>query len=270
MAAKFVYKGGREHRGGVQSWIRTVADKLEKNYGCEVIQWEPGMKPPEGTFDWGIFAHWRLTQHLGKLCGKVTNVCHGIISTEEPVGSRAVFVSRGVAAHWGFPESRVLHQPIDLSFWHPQQIPDPKKLVRYSYRYQPTHSQVVAESLGLKFEKIGDVTHEVARREIQSAAVVFASGRAALEAMACGVPTVVYDNREYQGPMMCKSLVVNMMNSYSGRGGLKNPTSNDVKIAAIQAMSEHGDFFREWICQAHNADDIVEELVAECRPPLYV
>lgn len=256
LAGKFVPTGNRPI-GGLQSWIKTVAAELTRR-GHEVRQWQPDMEL-RGTFDLGIVANLKYTRPVLNFCRRSILVCHGIIPAEKPEAGcdLTAFVSEGVRDHWKM-DGPIIRQPIDTSFWCPGDGPR-AGLVRYSYRTAPIHGERVAEALGMEYRHVLGVTHEQAREHLQSAACVLATGRGALEAMACGASTVVYDHRPaYQGPLMNLDMDANIQNSYSGRGG-NEPTEAEVIEACRQAI-ERGST-RQWVQDHHDARDIAGQLL---------
>ena len=151
----------------------------------------------------------------------------------------------------------VIRQPIDLDFWKPQRLLK-NKITRYSYRTGTTHCELASKELGLPYHHMHDVDHEQARDVINSSHLVFATGRAALEAMACDVPTVIYDHRDaYQPPLMGHSLADEMQNSYSGRSGF-NPSLQKVVAQCKFALEQKR--WREWVAIHHDVKKIVDQL----------
>lgn len=256
LAAKYVPTGPRPI-GGVQSWIATVRAELER-IGHEVTEWQPVFERPSGQFDLGVFANMGLTGIMTKLCRRIVCVSHGIIDPERPgEADHLLFVSEGVRQHWGL-EGGVIRQPIDLSFWKPENA-HRRGVVRYSYRGSPTLCADAAKALGMPYKHVRNAGPGEARDILAGAALVFASGRAALEAMACGAPTVIYDHRQaYQGPLMDDNLHRLMRNSYSGRGGVE-PTLDDLLDAAGRSMDAGSR--RAWVAERHDARDVVKKLM---------
>lgn len=254
LAAKHIQSGDLPI-GGVQSWIKTVRTELERR-GHSVTEWQRDMPTPVGRFDLGVFANERYTGALAELCDKTVGVSHGIIPDEAPYGGfgRYVYVSENVNDKWG-GTGDIMRQPIDLDFWHDAGHRR-EGAVRYSYRRTPTFCEPAAERLGMSYRQIADATHEAARDALQRAQVVFATGRAALEAMACGAAVVIYDNRsDYQIPLLDTDLERQMRYSYSGRGGTK-PTLDDVVDAAGNAKA-----MRDWVERHHDVRKVVEGLL---------
>lgn len=254
LAAKYIPSGPRPI-GGVQSWIVTVRAELER-MGHEVAEWQPNTRAPKGRFDLGVFANAHLTRHLKTRCDRAVCVSHGIIPDERPaLGMHTFCVSEGVRDHWG-GGGAILRQPIDTGFWRPTGA-QRHGVVRYSYRGSHTLCEAVALHLGQPYRHVYNATAEEARDMLAGAALVFASGRAALEAMACGAITVIYDHRSaYQGPLADHDIERQMRNSYSGRGGI-NPTLPDLVEMIAQAKPR-----RDWVESHHTARWIVQELIA--------
>lgn len=252
MAGKFV-PTGRNPIGGLQSWIRTVRAEFER-MGHQVEEWQPGM-PISGRFDLGILANLALTGAARDLCARTTCVSHGIIPAERPGDAdRVLFVSEGVRAHWK-GTGGIIRQPIDLDFWRPSSA-SRSGAVRFSYRASHTLCAEAAAEMGMTYRHVRAATPAEARDILAGAALVFASGRAALEAMACGAPTVIYDHRSsYQGRLMDTDLPRQMANSYSGRGG------SEPDLAALVAAAEAATPGREWVERHHDAQKIATSLI---------
>lgn len=258
LAAKHAPEGSRPI-GGVQSWCRTVAAELRRIHH-QAVTWGPEQPLPAGEFDLGIVANvGDAGAALGK-CARVLVVCHGIIAAEAPPdGLPVVFTSEGVRDHWG-GTGPVIRQPIDLSFWAPQsETKNRNQLLRYSYRRGLGWLGEVAADLGMTFRHMDGVTHAQAREALSAAACVLATGRAALEAMACGAPVVICDNRNaYQGPLLDPDLCGAMRRNYSGRGGIP-PTRDNVAEAVLEAIADGSQ--RSWVEEHHDVREIVPQLL---------
>lgn len=253
LAAKYVPTGKRPI-GGVQSWIATVRAELER-LGHECAEYEPGMAAP-GKADLGIFANMGLTGEMALRCKRTICISHGIIDEEKPGSAdRLFFVSEGVKKKW-HRQGSILRQPIDLDFWKPTGARS-GGAVRFSYRGSPTLCREAAGALRMAYRHVRDATPEQARGILGAADIVFASGRAALEAMACGAPTVIYDHRSaYQGPLMGECLPFEMQHSYSGRSGY------EPDLAALLAECRVAKPARDWVRMHHDARAIVAKMLA--------
>ena len=251
IAGKYTHTGKRPI-GGLQSWIKTVAAECER-LGHEVTTWEPGQRLV-GFHDFGVFANLKHTRPALNFVRQSVLVSHGIIADEQPQPGCDVtaFVSEGVRDHWG-GSGPIIRQPIDLDFWRTGG--ERTHLTRYSYRTAP-----IQVATGWPYRHVHGLTHEQAREALQTSVCVYATGRAALEAMACGAPTVIYDHRAaYQGPLMGpQSLTANMRNSYSGRGG-KQPSQIGVQKRTEWAMQQTG--WRNWVAEHHDSRRVTEGLL---------
>lgn len=256
LAAKYVPSGPRPI-GGVQSWIATVRAELERR-GHRVHEWQPGMQITRATFDLGILANMARTGGAAASCRRTICVSHGIISEEEPgPADLTFFVSEGVRTHW-CGTGPILRQPIDLAFWRSEGVLTRSFAVRFSYRTSLTLCPEAAAMIGpLPYFHLRQANPAAARMALCGARIVFASGRAALEAMACGAPTVIYDHRNsYQGPLLATDLARQMRESYSGRGGTLNPT-----LAQVVRAAEGAQEARAWVERHHDVRSVVSRLL---------
>lgn len=255
LASKYGPHGARPI-GGVQTWVATIAKELVR-LGHEVTFFEGGQREPDGRYDLGIFANWGYTGHMIKRCNSVVQVSHGIIEPERPAYPKVMFTSEGVRDHWGV-EGPILRQPIDLDFWQPG---DEKRtyLTRFSYRRGLDFVPGIAQRLGLEYIHLRNFKPREVRKILQRSACVLATGRAALEAMACGAPVLICDHRSsYQGPLMDRNWVNAMYNNYSGRGGVV-PTVHNVEFGIKQTMLLGCNRAHVELC--HDARQIVKELL---------
>jgi hypothetical protein len=260
LAAKHAPHGSRPI-GGVQSWCRTVCNELARR-GHEVETWGPEQPLPEGSFDVGIIANTSDTGRVLNLCRERVVVSHGIISAENTSearlpGDRMVYTSEEVRDHWG-GQGTVLRQPIDLTFWSPG--PGPKKyLTRFSYRGGLRYVSSLARELKLEYRHVRTLEDRAVRNILRLSACVLATGRAALEAMACGAPVVLCDHRSaYQGPLMDLAIHSAAKRNYSGRGGI-TPTVHTVR-EAIKYSIKYGSR-RQHVEDNHNVVDIVDQIL---------
>lgn len=256
IAAKYMPTGPNPI-GGVQSWVQTVADELRR-VGHDVVLWQPGFPPVSGRFALGILANWSHTAALADACDRLLVMSHGIITEERPpAGVSLAFTSEGVRDHWGLG-GPIIRQPIDLDFWAPKGKHG-NTLVRYSYRTGLEWLPNVAADLGMPFRHLIGVTHEQARDVLSFAGCVLATGRAALEAMACGAPVVICDHRSaYQGPLLDTDTVGAMTRNYSGRGGIA-PTPDTVRAAIGSALLYGSDI--DHVRRHHDVRRIVGRLL---------
>jgi len=247
--------------GGVQSWSLTITAELRR-LGHDVVTWGPKMSRLTGRFDIGILANVGSTRAAIAHCDRVLNVSHGIIPDEAPGdGLLHAFTSEGVRDHWR-RQGPIIRQPIDLQFWSPGPA-EPQGLVRYSYRGGLVWLPQVADRLGMPYRHLKGVTHAEAREVLRGAACVLATGRAALEAAACGVPVVILDHRSaYQGPLLAPFGKWQMQQNYSGRGG-KEPTP-ELVWELVDHCITYGSMRAHVECH-HDARQVAAEVLACCN-----
>ena len=244
--------------GGVASWVLTISKELSSR-GHECVAWGPGKVRPDRRFDVGVIANATMTDRAADWCDRVVVVSHGVIPDENPASDcLTVFTSEEVRDHWG-GDGDLIRQPIDLSFWKPK---DQKKskFVFYSYRAQSAFGlDDLARSLGLEFLWLKGVDAHKARKELQGAALVAASGRSALEAMACEAPTMICDWRPYNGSaLVCMGLDSARHFNYSGRGGV-SPREIDLETFARETMAFQRP--RDYVSEHHHSSKISSELM---------
>lgn len=246
--------------GGVASWIQTISEKLNER-GHKTAIFDGKTAAEYGRFDVGVLSNFKSVKRAAEICDRVLCVSHGIVGDEEPVDGSAIFTSEEIRDHWR-GVGPVVRQPIDLQFWRCGEK-HRRDFVLYSYRAHDDFGlSDLASQLGLNFVWIKDVTREEARDSLQSAALVAASGRAALEAMACHAPTMICDYRPYNGsPLICQDMNKARRFNYSGRGGI-DPALVDMRRFAIETMSFQNP--RGYVEKWHDAEKITEELIALC------
>lgn len=248
--------GGKLPVGGVQSWSKTLGQEFVR-LGHEVSFWELGKDPPKGRFDLGILANLCHTAPIAPRCDKTLVVSHGIIDEEMPAGGDwQAFTSEGVKRHWG-GKGFIIRQPIDLGFWVPGDKPR-KGVIRYSYRKGLEFLGPLCDKLGMPFRHLPRVTHEQAREAMQGAQVVLATGRAALEAMACGAAVAICDDRGYQPPLVAYSIPSQMAENYSGRGGVE-ANMETVRAAIVNALQVGN--MRRHVETHHDSRKIAEQII---------
>ena len=241
--------------GGVQSWTATVGRELQR-LGHEVAFWGPERPLPAGRFDAGVVANVPHTRAALARCGRVLVVSHGIIPDEGPAGERVAYTSEGVRDRWK-GAGPILRQPIDLAFWTQTDAPR-RFLTRFSYRRGLDFLPALAKRMGLQFRHVADLPPLDARAALRESAVVLATGRAALEAMACGAPVVICDNRKYQGPLLDPDTLGAMARNYSGRGGVV-PTPANVAEAVQRAMGAGS--LRSHVEAHHDARAVTQQIL---------
>ena len=245
--------GGRLKIGGVLSWCTTVAAEL-RALGHQVEYWGPEQEHPEGTFDLGVFANVRYTGRATYECDRVVKISHGVIP-DEAGGPEFLATSEEVRDRWGC--KGIVRQPLDLEFWKPSGGRR-AHLTLHSYRGRFDFLEGLAKSMGMTFSHCKDEPPEGVREHLRLASVVVATGRAAVEAMACGAAVVIADDRPYQGPLLDTDTLGSMTRNYSGRGGVK-PTIQNMREAIRRAIVEGSR--REHVETHHDVRKIVPQIL---------
>lgn len=245
--------GGRLRIGGVQTWSATVGAELRR-LGHEVVFWGPEWRLPSDRFELGILANTKYTRAAESVCGRVVRFSHGVIP-DESGGPGYQATSEEVRDKWGC--DGVIRQPLDLAFWTPAKLPR-TLLTRHSYRRGLSFLMQSASSCGLGYAHLRQESSEVVRDTLRRSAVVIATGRAAVEAMACGAAVVIADDRPYQGPLLDPDVIGAMKRNYSGRGGFV-PTADQIR-AEIELAMERG-CLRSHAEEHHDAREITKRIL---------
>ena len=240
LAGKNIPREGQIMMGGVQTWIHTIRTELEAR-GYSVTLWGHGDPLPSGRYDYGILSNIGFTEPAADLCDKVLAISHGIVRPEAPKPHfTTAFTSEEVKERWK-GVGPVLRQPIDLDFWFPSYRTG-ETLLHHGYRASIPPHKDAARQLGLRVDRLKYGMPEEIRASFRRAACVLATGRAAVEAMACGMPTVICDNRsKYQDCLLDPDTGGAATRNYSGRGGAI-PTV----VSLVQAVQEALDRDRLW------------------------
>lgn len=257
--------------GGVQTWTLTVAAELRR-LGHEVDVIGAHGDGGAGGYDLGIFANATHSRQHMDSCERVLVVSHGIVPDEEPRwGDAWAFTSEDVSRYWqrngrAFDpawDHPIIRQPIDLEFWSPGKRRAGRTLVRYANRGGLEWLPDVAARLGLQFVHVRNATPEQAREAMRRAQCVLATGRAALEAAACGAPVVICDHRSaYQGPLAAPFGLSQARQNYSGRGGFA-PDAESMRRMIECAMPAEG--WRQYVQTHHDVREVVRQLLAAAK-----
>lgn len=244
--------------GGVQTWVKTVAAELRR-MGHSVLIVDQLRNDLGERYDFGILNNWQHVGHFAANCERYVVMCHGIVNDEHPPEKGTVaYTSEEVRKHWSHDEESIIRQPIDLDFWKPGDEPRGPHVVRYAARTGLHWLAAHMEWMGHPFMHLQQATHEHARVTLQRAKCVIATGRCAVEAMACGAPVVIADDRHYQGPLIDFDTLGSMRRNYSGRGG-EIPTPEKMSTAIVQAISRGS--LREHVAKHHDVKSVVSQLL---------
>lgn len=173
-------------------------DELDVLYRCQ------------GRFDVGIISPASCVASTRVFCTTQIQVIHGIVEPEAPVKGvdHYVYISEEAQRRWlprrqeqDRPEFRdsVIRNAVDLNRYYPTSAPRKKVecVAHFSNYSEMPELKRVCEELGIRFHRIKDKPYEEVLRLLNDADMVFAVGRSAYEAMACGREVVFCDNRSY-------------------------------------------------------------------------
>lgn len=253
--------GGRLAIGGVQTWSLTVGSELEKR-GHSVVYWGPEFHLPSIDFDIGLIANHKNTFKIESQCKKLVRISHGIIDAERG-GPGFLATSEEVKNKWNC--KGIIRQPLDLNFWSPADQVKRKYLTRHSYRKGLNDLPGIADQLKLQFLHIWRASPTQVRDQLRRSVCVVATGRAAVEAMACGAAVVIADDRPYQGPLMDPDTFGSMVRNYSGRGGFvpTRPTLKQQIMKEVTTSSKNQP--RQHVIAHHDVRDIVRTLLTVAK-----
>jgi glycosyltransferase involved in cell wall biosynthesis len=141
--------------------------------------------------------------------GPIIQICHGTLPPLEqpsPLAFRHIAVSEETAAHLrvkGF-DAEVILNGIDTRIFQPQQtLNDPPEKLLSLCQSEAANELLkkACESEGISFQSINkfvNPTFHIAA-EINRADIVVGLGRSVYDAMACGRPCIIFDERSYNG-----------------------------------------------------------------------
>ena len=226
--------------GGVQSWVRIMAPAF-RDLGHTIV----GHDTPA---DLGIMG----SRVWPEGATKVIQVCHGILEHERP-DHRAhawAFVSEESGKHWK-GTGPIVRQPLHFpdSRWDTPTHRTDGPIIRFSYYGGLNWLPGMVESLGRRFLHIQETPFDDALPILQTAACVVASGRAALECAAHGIPVLILDSRTYQGTL-CGGMLGDWYQqevrvSCSGRTGkAEGEWVHEIQRARVQNLLEATTFER--------------------------
>ena len=173
-----------------------------------------------------------------------------------------------------------LTQPIDTQRFQPQSAPAPRPrsaLILSNYLAADARQVLVDtwQEAGVHVVQIGTPGRSTVAPEegIAAADIVVAKGRAALEAMACGRPTYLYDVFGSEGWITPDNYAAIEADGITGNQGDPGTGSARLRADLEQYDPELGRLGRELICSHHDARhhahallDLMSEVVPIARP----
>ncbi|WP_434035417.1 glycosyltransferase [Formosa sp. 4Alg 33] len=275
--------------GGSETFTYTLIEELKSrnNIYVEYFTFEKGdvserieqelfvqfMSLPK--YDLILANHYTCIHELYKK-GFIIQTCHGIFPTlEQPyfLADAHVAISQEVKNHLcnlGF-DSRIIYNGINTNrFYSKKDINKQLNKVLSLCHSEEANNFIksVCEDLNIKYLQAYKFENAVWNIEdsINNADLVVGLGRSAYEAMACGRPVVIYDNRTYfescgDGYVKDK-LDLSLLNNCSGRYFKIKYSKESLKAEFLKFKKEDGDFFRAVALKKfniiHNVDQYLD------------
>lgn len=223
-----------------------------------------------------IFANHNTTvAHLHKK-GFIIQICHGIFPALEQPSSLAnahISISQEVQshlAHKGF-NSLIVLNGINTQRFYPKKSINKTLTSVLSLCKTKEANDVIEKACEIADVKFVEANmHEKntwdVEKNINEADLVVGLGRSAYEAMSCGRPVVVFDDRTYfesMGDGYIREIVgLSIQNNCSGR--YSKTTYTPVQLAAemLKYKPEDGDYFRNFALKELNIDTMLERYLA--------
>ncbi|MFT4800823.1 MAG: glycosyltransferase involved in cell wall biosynthesis [Flavobacteriaceae bacterium] len=239
---------------------------FQKGVVSERIEKELGVKfRSKKTYDLILASHNTCVDELFK-SGFVIQTCHGIFPILEQPSLKAngyVSISQEVQNHLsslGF-SSKIVLNGINLDRFKSKTSISKELQTVLSLCQSDEANRFIkkcCEHLNLKFLKANKFEDNIWEIEklINNSDLVVGLGRSAYDAMSCGRPVIVYDNREYLGAIgdgyVKNILGLSIQNNCSGRY-FNNQFSEELFIRELKKYNyKDGDFFREFALKELN------------------
>lgn len=244
-----------------------VSDKIENQLKVNFSS--------KGNYDLILANHYPVVEELyGK--GFIIQTCHGIFHKLEKPNTKAnAFVSisqevQNYLAEINIP-SKIIHNGIDLKRFRNTNSPNKELKVVLSLCQSEEANQFIhhsCDSLSLEFLKADkniDAVWDV-NTLINKSDLVVGLGRSAYEAMACGRPVIVYDNRKYFescGDGYVRDMLgLSIRNNCSGRYSLKNFDTSSFIKEIKKYNADDGLFFRNFAEKELDVRKNVQEYIS--------
>jgi len=258
--------------GGSETFTFTLIEELvSRGFNVEYFTFEFGLVSDRieqnlqvsfktrNKYDLILANHYTCVEELCKL-GYIIQTCHGIFPKLEQPSSKAnayVSISNEVQNHLGalgFP-SILIHNSINLERFKPIKPLSDQLTTVLSLCHSEQANEIVEKACldldirFLKAYKYGDAIWNI-EDIINEADLVVGLGRSAYEAMACGRPVLVFDNRRYFeacGDGYVKdNLGFSLRNNCSGRYSKQHFTIELFKKELHKYNRIDGTFFRQF------------------------
>ena len=244
----------------------TVSEKIEKILGVKYLS--------RKRYDLILASHNTCVEMLYSM-GFCIQICHGIYpQLEQPSNKADAFVSisqeiQDYLSLKGY-SSRIIYNGINLERFRPlKPISSNLKTVLSLCHSEEANNIIEQICLEKKIKfikafKYKDPVWDI-ERLINKSDLVIGLGRSAYEAMACGRPVIVYDNRNYFHSY-CDGYVKNilgfsLLNNCSGRYSKKVYSINDLKLEFEKYDFKDSEYFRNFAEKHLDIKNKVDEIL---------
>lgn len=240
--------------GGSETFTYTIIEELvRRNYNVEYFTFKKGITSDyieqlgvsflnREKYDLILASHCTCVNFLHKM-GPIIQTCHGIFPDLEqpsPLANIHISISEEVSNYLigkGY-NSKIIANGINLSrYYSKTEISNTLTNVLSLSQSESANIKIrsACKKLQLNLKQLNKNENSVWKVEeiINQADLVIGLGRSAYEALACGRPLIIYDERHYSqsaadGYVQANNLEVYMKNNCSGRHSNLNFTTQDI------------------------------------------
>ncbi|WP_044399129.1 hypothetical protein [Lacinutrix sp. Hel_I_90] len=274
--------------GGSETFTYTLIESLvDKGYYVEYFTFYKGLVSSKienelqvkfkslSHYDLILANHNSCVRHLS-FYGLTIQTCHGVFPDLEQPNSFAdghVSISQEVKDHLkdkGFSSKVILNGINCNRFRDENPINNELKQVLSLSQSSEANNKIetVCNKLNVSFNKLNKHLNPIweVEKEINSADLVVALGRSAYEAMACGRPVLVYDDRGYfesyaDGYLSKDVLDTCIYNNLSGRTSKLKFEESDIERELLKYNESDGDVMRAYALKNLNMDLQAEKYI---------
>ena len=248
-----------------------TSDKIEQNLGVKFMS--------KKRYDLILANHYTCIRFLSRK-GPIVQTCHGIFPKLEKPSLYAdgfVSISEEIKAHIlkkGYKSTLILNGINCTRYSSKTPINNELKNVLSLSQSKVANSKIesVCKEIGVNFKKLNKHINPIWNVEdlINEADLVIGLGRSAYEAMACGRPVVIYDERDYNsskadGYMTTDLISKCVANNCSGRYFNYKFSKSDL-IKSFQSYNPiDGDAMRNYALTHFNIDNTIEQYLNYAR-----
>lgn len=265
-----------ERLGGSETWVMTMAKELSKKHEVKVYTRIPGyvsellsefMTAEKTGYDLALVNHNTCLPVDAK---KIVFTSHGIYPPEEvPVSESAhhyVGVSEEICKKYQL--DNLIRNPIDTTLFKPTSVPGkvPKRALAIVDDQALRKIKDACAQLGIEVVTPTRYSFETPKL-MNEVDLVFSIGRGALEAMSCGRPVILYDERGYTKGSDGYFSDENVRTcNYSGRYFNRHFEVSDLKEEILKYNSTDGKRNRQYILDNHDVKKIAKQYLEHLLP----